>query len=99
MTKQASDEAALKCHMPLEEADKIIGNTAKLMDNNALVILGAHVNFEDEVKPKRAVVKARMNSLRSKLGRIMHKLYDLESDNEPEKPLNLDLDLYQMENF
>jgi hypothetical protein len=40
-----------------------------------------------------------MNSLRSKLGRIMHKLYDLESDNEPEKPLNIDLDLYQMENF
>ncbi|MCJ7559885.1 hypothetical protein MUO79_04615 [Candidatus Bathyarchaeota archaeon] len=99
MTKQASDEAALKCHMPLEEADKIIGNTAKLMDSNALVILGAHVNFEEEVKPKHTMVKTRVNSLRSRLGRIMHKLYDLESDNEPEKPLNIDLDLYQMENF
>ena len=99
MTKQASDEAALKCHMPLEEANKIVENTAKLMDNNALVILGAHANFEDEVKPKRTLVKTRVNSLRSRLGRIMHRLYDLESDNEPEKPLNIDLDLYQMENF
>jgi hypothetical protein len=42
-----------------------------------------------------------MNSLRSRLGKIMHKLYDLESDNEPEKPLRIDfdVDLYQMENF
>jgi hypothetical protein len=101
LTKQASDEAAMKCHMPLEEANKIIENTAKTMDNNALVILGAHANFEDEVKPKRTLVKTRVNSLRSKLGKIMHKLYDLESDNEPEKPLRIDfdVDLYQMENF
>ena len=101
MTKQASDEAALKCHIPLEDANKIVGNAAKLMDNNALVFLGARLGPEEGVKPKRTVVKVRMGVLRSRLGKIMHRLYDLEADKEPEKPLkiDLDLDLYQMENF
>jgi hypothetical protein len=85
--------------MPLEDANKIIGNTAKLMDNNALVFLGARLGPEEGVKPKRTVVKARMGMLRSRLGKIMHRLYDLEADKEPEKPLKIDLDLYQMENF
>jgi hypothetical protein len=33
--------------------------------------------------------------------KIMHKLYDLEPDNAPEKKVNLDLDvdLYQMESY
>ena len=101
LTKQASDEAALKCHIPLEDANKIVGNAAKLMDNNALVFLGARLGPEEGVKPKRTVVKVRMGVLRSRLGKIMHRLYDLEADKEPEKPLkiDLDLDLYQMENF
>ena len=60
---------------------------AKTMDNNALVICGAQINPEREGKPKRALVKTRMNLLRSRLGRIMRRLYDLESGNEPEKPL------------
>jgi len=101
LTKQASDEATLKCHMPLEEATKIIGNTAKLMDTNALVFLGARLSPEERVKPKRTVVKARVGVLRSRLGKIMHRLYDLEAGKEPEKPskIDLDLDLYQMENY
>jgi len=99
LTKQASDEATLKCHVTIEEANKMVEGTAKMLDNNALVICGAHVNPEKEGKPKRALVKTRMNSLRSRLGRIMRRLYDLESGNELEKPLNIDLDLYQMENY
>ncbi len=101
LTKQVADETALKCHLPLDEANKIVENTAKLMDSNAHVILGAHSNFEEVAKPKRALVKARVNSLRSRLGKIMQKLYDLEPDNKPEKKLNIDfeMDLYQMENF
>ncbi len=101
LTKQASDEAALKCHMPLEDVNKIVGSTAKLMDNNALVFLGARLSPEEIAKPKRTVVKARMGVLRSRLGKIMHRLYDLEAGKEQEKPLkiDLDLDLYQMENF
>jgi len=99
LTKQASDEAAMKCHVPIEEANKMVESTTKMMDNNALVICSAHVDPEQEGKPKRALGKNRMSSLRSRLGRIMRRLYDLESSNEPEKPLNIDLDLYQMENY
>jgi len=99
LTKQASDEAAVKCHVALEGANKIVENTAKMMDITALVVCGAQMRPEREGKPKLAIVKTRMNLLRSRLGRIMRRLYDLESGNEPEKPLNIDLDLYQMENY
>ena len=99
MTKQASDEAAVKCHVALEGASKIVENTAKMMDITALVVCGAQMRPEREGKPKLAIVKIGMNLLRSRLGRIMRRLYDLESSGEPEKPLNVDLDVYQMENY
>jgi nucleotidyltransferase/DNA polymerase involved in DNA repair len=97
LTKQAPDEIALKCHMPLDEANKIVGNTSKLLENNAFAFLDS----EEGVKTKRAMAKTRMGSLRSRLGKIMRRLYDLESGNEPEKTLKIefDVDLYQMENF
>jgi hypothetical protein len=98
LTKQAPDEAALKPHVPLEGA-KLVESTAELVCNEALVICGAHVKPIEESVPKIAPVTIRVNSLRSKVERIMHKLYDLEPDGEPEKPLHVDLDLYQMENY
>jgi hypothetical protein len=99
LTKQSSDETALKCHVTIGETNKMVEGTTKMLDNNALVICCAHVDPEQEGKPKRALVKTRMNLLRIRLGRIMRRLYDLESDSKPEKPLNIDLDLYQMENY
>jgi hypothetical protein len=101
LTKQASDEATLKCHVVIEEANKVVESATKMMDNNALVICSAQLNPEQEGKPKLTIVKTRINSLRSRLGKIMQRLYDLESGNEPEKPLKIDFDcdLYQMENF
>ena len=99
MTKQAPDEAAmLKPHVSLEGA-KLVESTAELVCNEALVICGAHVNAGHDSASKITPVKIRINSLRNKVGRIMHKLYDLEPSGEPEKPLHVDLDLYQMENF
>jgi hypothetical protein len=35
----------------------------------------------------------------SRLEKATHCLYDLEAAHEPEKHLNLDLDLYQMEDY
>ena len=99
LTKQASDETALRCHVTLEEATKVSPSVTDAIVKNALAIYGAHVDSEQKGKRKQVLVKTRMISLRSRLGRIMRRLYDLESDSEPEKPLNIDLDLYQMENF
>jgi hypothetical protein len=101
LTKQGSDEAALKCHVPVEEATKVVENSEKVVGNNALVVCEAGVGCELEGKLELTVVKTRIDSLRSRLGRIMQRLYDLESGNEPKKPLHIDfdVDLYQMEDY
>jgi hypothetical protein len=99
LTKQASDETALKCHVTLEEGNKVSPSVTEAIVKNALVIRSASVRPEQEGKCKRALVKNRVSLLRSRLGRIMRRLYDIESGNETEKPLNIDLDLYQMENY
>jgi hypothetical protein len=89
LTKHASDEAALKAHITPEEANKIIESTVELVCNEALVICGAHVNSEPESEPEVMPVEVR----------VMQRLYDLEPSDGPEKPLKIDLDLYQMENY
>lgn len=71
------------------------------MPKNALAIYDAHDKPTQKSKPKPPPVNARTSSVKSRLGKFMHKLYNLESSDEPEKPLKieLDIDLYQMENF
>jgi hypothetical protein len=106
LTKHISDETA-KLHVSLEDAEKLIAENVKLLDSNSMGICVASVNAQvksmHKVSPKPTMVKTKMKvtSFKSKLGKIMHKLYDLEPGNAPEKPLNVDLgvDLYQMENF
>jgi hypothetical protein len=83
----------------LEEGNKVSSSVTEAIVKNALVIRSSSVRSEQEGKRRRALLKTRVSLLRSRLGRIMRGLYDLESGNEPEKPLNIDLDLYQMENF
>ena len=97
MTKQPPDETGLKCHVTLEEGAKV--SVTDAIVTNALAIYGSYVEPLPEGKPKRALVKNRVVSLRSRLGKIMRRLHDLETEGEPEKKLNVDLDLYQMENF
>ena len=99
LTKQASEEATLKCHMPIEEGNKVSSSVTEAIVNDALVIHGSSVRPEHEGKRRRTLGKATVSLLRGRLGRIMRGLYDLESGNEPEKSLSVDLDLYQMENY
>jgi hypothetical protein len=92
LTKQTPDETALKCHLTIEEANKIV-------ECKALVICDTQATpeLEDTVKvtPIRTIIKSKG----SKLGKIMPELYNLENCVETEKPvkIDLDLDLYQME--
>jgi hypothetical protein len=92
LTKQPSEETALKCHATIEGAGKI-------GEVHTLVICGAPVNplLEDKFE-----VPLRNNGMKIKkmrLGKITPELYNLEDNTESEKPMkiNLDLDLYQME--
>jgi len=92
LTKQTPEETALKCHMTMEEANKVGGG-------NALVICGAQAShvLEDklEVPSSRNGIKFK----KTRLGKIMPELYNLENCTESEKSvkIDLDLDLYQME--
>ena len=76
----------------MEEANKVGGG-------NALMICNAQAShvLEDklEVPSSRNGIKFK----KTRLGKIMPELYNLEDSTESEKPMkiDLDLDLYQME--
>jgi hypothetical protein len=101
------DEAMSKLHVSLEDANKLVGDNVKILGSSRLGMCGANVNSQVKsmrkvtAKPTMVKTRTKTSTFKSKLGKIMHKLYDLEPDNGPEKPLNVDLcvDLYQMENF
>ena len=99
MTKHELADSALKCPLELEEAGKVeLGTVGKMLDNNALAIRG--VDAVPKRIPKRKVgLTAKPSSRVSRLAKITRKLYDLEPNGEPEKPLKISLDLYQMEQF
>lgn len=88
-------------HMTIEEANRVGEIVTEMMNNDALVIWGARVNPEQNGKLKVTLVMTGINSPRlvSGLEKIAPQLFNLEPYAESEKPLNLKLDLYQMENF
>jgi len=75
----------------IEVAPQIIDNT---------VMIGApHIMGKSQTKVKTRMVKAKMTTKKSRLERVTSHLYDLENSCRAEKTLNIDLDLYQMEDF
>ncbi len=101
MTKQTADETTLKYHMSVEGANKVSENVAKMMGNNALVVCDVNASPENEDQLKTTPIKTGIKSETDRLGKIMPELYNLENCIASEKPvkIDLDLDLYQMENF
>jgi cell division protein FtsZ len=87
--------------MTLEEANRVGEIVTEMMDCNALVIWGARVNPHQEGKLKVTLVMTGVNSphILSGFGTIAPQLFNLEPYAEPEKPMSIKLDLYQMENF
>ena len=101
MTKQTADENTLKCHMTVEGVNKVSESVTKIIDNNALVICDVNASPEKEDQLKTTPIKTGIKSETNRLGKIMPELYNLENCITSEKPvkIDLDLDLYQMENF
>jgi cell division GTPase FtsZ len=101
LTKQTSDETTSKCHVTVEGANKVGESVTKMMDNNALIICDVNASPEREDQLKTTPIKTGIKSETNRLGKIMPELYNLENSIESEKPvkIDLDLDLYQMENF
>jgi hypothetical protein len=103
LTKHTSSEEALKCPLDLDEVSKVSADADSLMEKNMIAIGGGHVSLVEEGKVEITLVKAkkaRKRSVkRSQLDKVTKKLYDLEPCSLPEKPLHIELDLYQMEDY
>ena len=67
--------------------------------DNSMVIGAPHMVQKPKDKVKVRVVKAKMTVKRTRLDRATSHLYDLEDSTGPEKHLNIDLGLYQMEDY
>ncbi|MCK4424719.1 cell division protein FtsZ [Candidatus Bathyarchaeota archaeon] len=85
--------------MTIEEANRVGEIVTEMMDDDALVIWGARVNPDLAGTLKVTLVMTGVNSphLLSGFGTIAPQLFNLEPYAEPEKPLNVKLNLYQME--
>jgi hypothetical protein len=70
------------------------------MIDNSMVIGGSGIVRKPKNKVKVGVAKSKMTPKKaSRLDKATNCLYDLEEAHEPERALNLDLDLYQMEDY
>jgi cell division protein FtsZ len=87
--------------MTIEEANRVGEIVTEMMDDHALVIWGARVNSEQDGKLKVTLVMTGVNSphILSGFGSIAPQLFNLEPYADPEKPLDIKLNLYQMEHF
>jgi hypothetical protein len=100
LTKQSPDEITVKCHINLEEADKARTRTTDVLNKNALAIRSAQITPEDRIERKIKAVLIQKNKIcQTEVGKIMSKLYNIETAVEREKPSKIDigLNLYQME--
>jgi cell division protein FtsZ len=87
--------------MTIQEANRVGEIVTEMMDDHALVIWGARVNPEQDGKLRVTLVMTGVSSpqIISGLGTVAPQLLNLEPYSEPEKPLDVKLSLYQMENF
>jgi hypothetical protein len=93
LTKHVPDE--LKCGLPVDAVKVEVTPVAPALLDNSLVIAAPII-----AKPKKVrMVKAKVTPKKSRLDRATSHLYDLEDSHGPEKCLNIDLGLYQMEDF
>ena len=103
LTKHIVDDGLPKYLTPMEETSKVIEHNINILEHDSLENCSARLSHMPLIAPKRSEMRtqAKINSLKSRLEKIMRKLYDLEPDNAPEKPLSVELcvDLYQMEKY
>lgn len=85
--------------MTIEEVNRVGEIVTEMMDDDALVIWGARVNPELAGMLKVTLVMTGVNSphILSGFGTIAPQLFNLEPYAEPEKPLDIKLNLCQME--
>ena len=93
MTKHLDE--ALKGHLPLDTPK--IESAAEVVCDEAVVICSGRVKPMPKIAPVK--LKAKVNAVEHKLDNAVDKLYDLEQGCATGKPVKVDLDLYQMEDY
>ena len=98
MTKQVNDNIHddLKCDLNVDDV-KVEVET-KIIDST-LVIDSAHELKKPKGKVKIGMVGEKVTVKKSRLDKVVNQLYNLEDSCGPEKTLDVDLGLYQMEDF
>ena len=89
MTKHAADDT-LKCHLTVEEPKKLV-------EENELAVCSVQTSPELESKLEVTQITTETKPIRKGLQKMVPELYNLEDYPESEKPVKIDLDLYQME--
>jgi hypothetical protein len=87
----------LKC--PLTAEDTKIEVAPTIIDTPLVIAAPGITRKPKAAKVKVRMVKAKMTTKKSKLEKATSYLYDLEDCHGPEKTLNIDLGLYQMEDY
>jgi hypothetical protein len=95
LTKHLHDEA-LKSTLTLEDIKVAV--IPKMIDNSLVI---GDSNIADKPKAKIRMAKQQKAAMKrtSRLEKATTYLYDLEECHATEKPLNIDLGLYQMEDY
>ena len=84
--------------MTIDEANRVGEIVSQMMSDDALVIWGARVNPElnGTLKVTLVLTGVRSQYLLSGYGSATPEIYQLDPDEETEKPINLDLNLYRL---
>jgi hypothetical protein len=94
LTKHVHDD--LKCNLSVDDAKVEVAPVKPALIDTSLVIAAPGI----VAQPKKVrMVKAKVTPRKSRIDKATSHLYDLEDCHGPEKSLNIDLGLYQMEDY
>jgi len=95
LTKPLHDE--LKC--PLMPEDVKVEVAPSIIETPLVIAAPCISRKRKTGKVKVRMVKTKVTAKKSRLEKVTSHLYDLDDCGGPEKTLNIDLGLYQMEDF
>ena len=94
MTKHIQDDS-LKC--PLGVDDVKVEGSPKIIDDT-MILFPSHVISQSK-DLEVGMIEAKVTTKKDHLEKATSYLYDLEGNSGPEKPLNINFNLHQMEEY
>lgn len=98
MTKHDIAENPLKYPSSLEDSFKLTLELNNLVEQNKVSMCPTQA-FAEEAPRLKVIASKKKSPKKTGLNSIAPKLCNLELDDSPEKQLNIELDLYQMEDY